>query len=46
MVERMKRLTLDHSTRAIWKRFDPKGLEPLKRAILRRRRVMACPVRP
>ena len=46
LVERMSRLTLDRFTRDIWKRFDPKDLEPLKRAILRRRRMLACPIRP
>jgi len=41
MVERMDRLTLDRFTARVWKRFDPRDLEPLKWAILRRRRILA-----
>ena len=33
----MDRSALDRFTRDIWRRFDPTDLEPLKRAILRRR---------
>ena len=33
LVEQMDRRTLDRFTRDIWKRFDPKDLEPLKWAI-------------
>lgn len=44
--ERMSRRTLDRFTRDIWKRFDHRDLESLKWAILRRRRMLACPVRP
>jgi hypothetical protein len=46
MVQRMNRLTLDRFTRDIWRRFDLKDLEPLKRAILRRRRVLAMQAWP
>jgi len=46
MVERMDRLTLNRFTRHIWKRFGHRDLEPLKWAILRRRRVLAAPYRP
>ena len=45
-VERMSRRTLDRFTCDIWKRFDHRNLEPLKWAIVRRRRMLACPVRP
>jgi hypothetical protein len=38
---RMNRRALDCFTRDIWKRFDHRDLEPLKWAILRRRRVLA-----
>jgi hypothetical protein len=37
----MDRRNLDRFTRDIWKRFDHWDLEPLKWAILRRRRVLA-----
>jgi hypothetical protein len=37
----MGRKHLDAFTRDIWRRFDAKDLEPLKWAILRRRRVLA-----
>lgn len=40
-VERMNRRQLDEFTRRIWRKFDPRDLEPLKQAILRRRRVLA-----
>ena len=45
-VERMDRRTLNRFTRDIWARFEPTDLEPLKLAILRRRRVLAPPCRP
>ena len=35
------RVRLDKFTRETWKKFDAKDLEPLKWAILRRRRVLA-----
>ena len=41
LVERMDRKHLDAFTRDIRRRFDAKDLEPLKWAILRRRRVLA-----
>lgn len=41
-VERMNRRQLDRFTISIGKRFDHRDLEPLKWAILRRRRVLAC----
>ena len=37
LVARMDRRTLDRFTKDIWARFDSADLEPLKRAILRRR---------
>ena len=44
LAERMDRRALDRFTRDIWARFDASELEPLKAAILRRRRVLArCP---
>jgi hypothetical protein len=43
LVERMDRPALDRFTRDIWRRFDHRDLEPLKQAILRRRRMLACP---
>jgi len=46
MVERMGRVRLDKFTRETWKKFDAKDLEPLKWAILRRRRVLARQLRP
>jgi hypothetical protein len=46
LVERMDRWTLDRFTRDIWRRFDTKDLEPLKWAILRRRRVLAMQLWP
>ena len=45
-VERMNRRTLDRFTRDIWKRFEAKDLEPLRWAILRRRRVLAMQLWP
>ena len=45
-VERMNLRTLDRFTRDTWKRFDHRDLEPLKWAILRRRRVLAMQLRP
>jgi hypothetical protein len=49
LVERMDRRALDRFTRDIWRGFDPKDLEPLKWAILWRRRLtvsseLACDV--
>ena len=41
LVGRMGRRTLDRFTRDIWARFDERELEPLKHAIIRRRRVLA-----
>ena len=41
-VQRMDRPALDAFTRDIWKRFDHRNLEPLKRAILRRREELAA----
>jgi len=46
MVETMDRVRLDKFTRETWKKFDAKDLEPLKWAILRRRRVLAMQLRP
>lgn len=46
MVETMNRVRLDKFTRDTWGKFDPKDLEVLKCAILRRRRVRAAPIRP
>jgi hypothetical protein len=46
MVETMDRLTLDQFTRRIWRKFDPADLEPLKWAILRRRRVLTLQAWP
>ena len=45
-VERMNRRTLDRFTRDIWRRFDHRDLEPLRWAIIRRRRVLAMQLRP
>ena len=41
MVETLNRVRLDKCTRETWRKFDPKDLEPLKWAILRRRRILA-----
>jgi len=41
LIERMDRRALDRFTRDIWRRFDERDLEPLKWAILRRRRILA-----
>jgi hypothetical protein len=46
MVETMNRVRLDRFTRETWPKFDGKDPEPLKAAFLRRRRVLAAPVRP
>ena len=46
MVETMNRVRLDKFTRETWKKFDAKDLEPLKWAILRRRRVLAMQLWP
>ena len=45
-VERMNRRQLDRFTRDIWRRFDQRDLEPLKWAIIRRRRVLAMQFAP
>jgi hypothetical protein len=37
----MDRRALNRFTKDIWARFDSRNLEPLKSAILRRRRVLA-----
>jgi hypothetical protein len=42
----MDRRTLNRFTRDIWRRFDHRALEPLKWAILERRRVLAMQLRP
>jgi hypothetical protein len=42
----MDRRALNRFTKDIWRRFDPADLEPLKWAILRRRRVLAMQLRP
>jgi hypothetical protein len=42
----MDRRALDRFTRDIWRRFDEKELEPLKWAILRRRRILALQAWP
>jgi hypothetical protein len=41
LVERMDRRALNRFTRDIWARFDERELDPLKYAIIRRRRVLA-----
>ena len=41
MVGTMDRVRLDRFTRSTWQGFDPTDLEPLKAAILRRRRALA-----
>ena len=46
LVKRMDRRTLNRFTRDIWRRFDEHELEPLKWAIIRRRRVLAMQLRP
>jgi len=46
MVATRDSVRLDKFTRETWKKFDAKDLETLKWAILGRRRVLACPVRP
>ena len=45
-VGRMDRRTLNRFTRDIWARFDERDLGALKLAILHRRRVLPCPMRP
>ncbi len=45
-VERIDRRTLNRFTTDISKRFDHRDLEPLKWAIIRRRRVLAMQLRP
>jgi len=46
MVAAMDRVRLDKFTRETWRKFDATDLEPLKWAILRRRRVLAMQLRP
>jgi hypothetical protein len=46
MVATMDRVRLDKFTRETWRKFDPAELEPLKWAILRRRRVLALQAWP
>lgn len=46
MVDRMNRRALNRFTKDIFSRFDHADLEPLKWAILRRRRALAAPIRP
>jgi hypothetical protein len=46
MVATMNRKALDKFTRETWRKFDPADLEPLKWAILRRRRVLAMQAWP
>jgi hypothetical protein len=46
LVERMDRTHLDAFTRDIWRRFEHRDLEPLRAAILRRRRVLALQLWP
>jgi len=41
MVANMDREHLDRFTRSTWRRFDETDLEPLKWAVIRRRRVVA-----
>jgi hypothetical protein len=41
LVQRMDRPALDRFTRMIWRRFDEHDLEPLRGAILKRRRLLA-----
>jgi hypothetical protein len=43
MVAGMDRPRLDAFTRDIWRRFDHADLDPLKRAILRRREELVPP---
>ena len=46
MVATMDRVRLDKFTRGTWKKIDAKDLEPLKWAIIRRRRTLAMQLRP
>jgi len=46
MVATMDRVRLDRFTRETRRKFDAKDLEPLKWAILRRRRVLAMQLWP
>ena len=46
MVGTMDRVRLDRFTRETWKKFDATDLEPLKWAILERRRILAMQLRP
>jgi len=46
LVERMDRRALNRFTRDIWARFDERDLEPVRAAILRRRRTLARHARP
>jgi len=46
MVAQMNRVRLDAFTRDIWRRFDHREFEPLRTAMLRRRRMLAALTRP
>jgi len=46
MVAHMDRAHLDRFSKSTWRRFCHEDLEPLKRAIIRRRRVLARMIRP
>jgi len=46
MVATMDHVRLDKFTRETWKKFDAKDLEPLKWAILRRRRALTMQLWP
>ena len=46
MVQHMDQEHLDRFTRSTWRRFDEKDLEPLKEAIVRRRRELAIEASP
>ena len=46
LVEGMDRRTLNRFTKDIWARFEQRDLEPLRSAILRRRRVLALQAWP
>ena len=46
IVATMNRVRLDTFTRETWRKFDAKDLEPLRWAIIRRRRALAMQLRP
>jgi hypothetical protein len=46
MVATMDRARLDRFTRRTWRKYDARDLEPLKWAILRRRRLLAMQLWP